>query len=150
MPNLIPYKKLGKRLIPGASMVEGTIGLYEILKAMHGVEKEGDVPIDELLRAENKKRSTERLRKAMGNVELEAFKVMGKHGDVTGETDLVQKSLIVKREPYSEDLFYGGLVEGDKNEKGKFSGGYEKITIKQPLEGGGYAKKNKSFYVKKK
>jgi hypothetical protein len=47
MPNLIPYKKLGKRLIPGASMVEGTMGLYELLKAMHGVEEKSQTGIIE-------------------------------------------------------------------------------------------------------
>jgi len=51
MPNLIPYKKLGKRLIPGASMVEGTMGLYELLKNFHGVEEKENISVDNLLRA---------------------------------------------------------------------------------------------------
>ena len=43
---------------------------------------------------------------------------------------MIQNSLIKKVEPYRKDLIYDTLVKGSESVKGKFQGGWSKITYK--------------------
>ena len=58
MSNITPYKKLGKKLLPGASMVEATKGMYELLQDFYGVNQEEEVSVDNLLKSMRREDST--------------------------------------------------------------------------------------------
>ena len=61
---------------------------------------------------------------------LRTFRIHDKEGFVTDQAMIIQDSLIQKIEPYRVNLQYGTFVKGSESVKGKFQGGWSKVTYK--------------------
>ncbi len=73
-----------------------------------------------------KKKATKLLKQA----NLKSFREYDRKSGLTDKYHLIQNSLIKKVEPYRKDLIYDTLVKGSESVKGKFQGGWSKITYK--------------------